>query len=256
MTLLAIFLATLSGGVLSVLLAASLSISWLSRFADRMVAFAVGVMLCTALTNLIPEALESGLDPHEAGFAVLVGMLVFFGLEKVALWRHDHGHRHAGKAPHSPQRAAPQVALIVIGDGLHNLVDGILIAAAFLTDPALGWGTALAVLAHEIPQELGDFLVMLDAGLSRQRALTLNALSGLTMPLGGLIGYLGLIRLEPLIPYVLALSAASFLYIAVADLIPELHQHRTAKNGWVQITLLLLGVTTVTLIGMTLPHAH
>jgi zinc and cadmium transporter len=86
MTLLAIFLATLSGGVLSVLLAASLSISWLSRFADRMVAFAVGVMLCTALTNLIPEALESGLDPHEAGFAVLVGMLVFFGLEKVALW--------------------------------------------------------------------------------------------------------------------------------------------------------------------------
>lgn len=248
MTLLHILLATLAGGVLSVLLAATLALTWLPRFADRMVAYAVGVLLAFALTSLLPEALELGLEPLQAGQWLLGGIVVFFLLEKAALWRHEHGdedHAHP-----------PQVTMIVLGDGLHNFVDGVLIAAAFLADPTLGWVTAVAILAHELPQEIGDFMILLNAGLSKTRALVLNALSGGAMVLGGVAGYFALDRAQAAVPYALVLAAASFIYIAVADLVPELHRHRGTRDAGAQFLLLGAGIATVWLMSTFLHHSH
>lgn len=250
MTLLHILLATLASGVFSVLLAATLALTWLPRFADRMVAYAVGVLLAFAFTSLLPEAVELGVDPVLAGQWLLGGVVGFFLLEKAALWRHAHEH---GEHHHDH---APRVAMVVLGDGLHNFVDGVLIAAAFLVDSTLGWATALAVLAHELPQEIGDFMVLLDAGLSRARALWLNALSGGAMVLGGVAGYLALGEAQAAVPYVLIVSAASFIYIAVADLVPELHRRRRASDAVSQVVLLLSGIATVQVVGLLAHHSH
>jgi len=249
-TLLHIILATLVGGLLSVLAAATLTLTWLPRVADRMLAYAVGVLLAFAFTGLLPEAVHLGLDPVEAGYWVLGGVVAFFVLEKAALWRHAHVHEQGGHAH------PPQVVMIVIGDGLHNFVDGVLIAAAFMVDPTLGWATTAAVLAHELPQEIGDFMILLNAGLSKSKALALNALSGATMVLGGVAGYLALDGAQSAVPYVLVLAAASFIYIAVADLVPELHRHRRARDGAAQLALLLLGVATVHGVGLFAHHSH
>ena len=250
MTLSLIILATLLGGVLSVLLAATLALTWLPRFADRMVAYAVGVLLAFAFTSLLPEAMHLGLEPEQAGTWLLGGIVVFFLLEKAALWRHEH-HHSQGLHVHPPQ-----VSMIVLGDGLHNFVDGVLIAAAFLVDPALGWTTAIAILAHELPQEIGDFMVLLSAGVSKGRALFLNALSGGAMVLGGVAGYFALDGVQSAVPYVLVIAAASFIYIAVADLVPELHRHRRFRDAAAQLTLLGLGVATVHLVGIVAHHSH
>jgi len=263
MILVDILLATFIGGVLSVLLAATLALTWLPRFADRMVAFAVGVMLTFAFTRMLPEAIELGVPADLVGQITLAGIIAFFLLEKAALWRHSHGetpvqcdnpahdHRH-----HSHGRHASRTTLIVLGDGLHNFVDGILVAAAFLADPLLGWATLGAVLAHELPQEIGDFMVLLSTGMSRGRALLLNALSGATMILGGMAGYFALANLQAAIPYVLVVAASSFIYIAIADLVPELHHHRRFKDAVSQLLLMLAGVVVVYLITGLGPHEH
>lgn len=258
MTLFLIILATLLGGVLSVLLAATLALTWLPRFADRMVAYAVGVLLGFAFTSLLPEAVHLGLAPEQAGQWLLGGIVVFFLLEKAALWRHDHAHgghgqdRGEGHAHRHPSR----VSMIVVGDGLHNFVDGVLIAAAFLADPALGWTTAIAILAHELPQEIGDFMVLLSAGVSKARALVLNALSGGAMVLGGMAGHFALDGAQSAVPYVLVVAAASFIYIAVADLVPELHRHRRFRDAAGQLALLLAGIATVHVVGLFAHHSH
>ena len=238
MTLLSILLATLAGGVVSVLAAAVLSLTVLRRMAHRLIGFSVGVMLAAAFLDILPEAL-SQLDAHTVGFTLLCGMLGFFVLEKLALWRHDHRHGACHDAP------APVGSLIVLGDGLHNFVDGILIAASFLQDPALGVATALAVIAHEIPQEVGDFMVLLQAGYSRQQALLMNLMSSLAAVLGGVCGYFALQDANHVVPYVLALAAASFIYIAVADLVPNLHAVRRPLESMQQLLLLVLGVSVV-----------
>lgn len=264
MTLILIILATLLGGVLSVLLAATLALTWLPRFADRMVAYAVGVLLGFAFTSLLPEAMHLGLAPEEAGQWLLGGIVVFFLLEKAALWRHDHAHGEVGQEECHGQghgegpihKHSARVSMIVVGDGLHNFVDGVLIAAAFLADPALGWTTAIAILAHELPQEIGDFMVLLSAGVSKARALVLNALSGGAMVLGGVAGWLALGSAQAAVPYVIVVAAASFIYIAVADLVPELHRHRRFKDAAGQFLLLGLGVATVQLVGLFAHHSH
>lgn len=249
-----IVVATLAGGVLSVVLAAMLALTLLRRWAQRLVSFAVGVLLATALLNLMPEA-SNALGPELAGAWLLGGVLIFFVLEKLALWRHAHVHGDDAHHDHAhvPSSApSPAGAMIVLGDGLHNFVDGILIAAAFLTDPALGIATAMAVIAHEIPQELGDFMVLLNAGYTRRRALLLNALSGAAALGGGLLGYIALQGAQHLIPYALALSAASFLYIAIADLVPELHRARKRFSELLLQSLLIsAGIATVALL-----HRH
>lgn len=245
MILAQIVMATLVGGIVSVVLAALVGLTWLPRFADRMVAFAVGVMLTMAFTALIPESINLGLDPEKAGLVLLGGLLAFFVLEKAALWRHDHKHGGHHDGHHAAASGKPQVALVVLGDGLHNAVDGVLIAAAFLADPALGWATTLAVLTHEIPQEIGDFMVLLNGGTGRARALALNALSGAAMVAGGVLGFFALRSAQAALPYVLLVSAASFIYISVADLIPELHRRRRVRDGLVQAALLAAGLATV-----------
>jgi len=249
MILLSILAATLLGGIVSVFLAALLSLTWLPRFADRMLAYAVGVLLAFAFLSLLPESLELGLEPMRVGQLLLAGIVAFFLLEKAALWRHDHSHGSLAAHP-------PRVAMIVIGDGLHNFVDGVLIAAAFLVDPALGWATAIAVLTHELPQEIGDFMVLLSAGVGKAKALALNALSGVTMMLGGVAGYFALDGMQAAVPYVLVIAAASFIYIAVADLVPELHRHRHLGNASGQLVLLAAGIGTVHLIGLFAHHSH
>jgi zinc and cadmium transporter len=243
MILLQIVAATLAGGVLSVL-AAALSLGVATRWAPQLVAYAIGVMLAVTFLDLLPAAVnELGAEPALA--TCLAGVLGFFALEKAALWRHAHaGHDH-GRA------RKPAGPMILVGDGLHNFVDGVLIAAAFHTDPALGWTVAIGIVAHEIPQEVGDFMVLLDAGYSRRAALAFNALSGSAAVLGGVLGHFALSLGSQLAPYVLAVSAASFIYIAVADLIPELQRRRDARAMLAQLLLIGAGVASV---GLT--HAH
>ncbi|GAB7563520.1 ZIP family metal transporter [Methylobacillus methanolivorans] len=249
MLLLSICIATLLGGVVSVLISSVVSLTILARVADKMVAFAVGILLAFALTDILPEAIESGLSPHDAGWILLAGILAFFLLEKMALWRHDHRHTH-GEAHETV--LDQKVSMIVIGDGLHNFVDGVLIAAAFLTEPALGWAMAVTVMLHEIPQEVSDFMVLLSAGLSKSRALLLNAMSGAAMILGGFLGWLSLGIMQTAIPVILVVAASSFIYIAVADLVPELQRQRSLKDGVVQVAFILGGVT----VSLAAQHLH
>jgi zinc and cadmium transporter len=238
-TLLQIILATLIGGVFSVLLAATVSLTFLAKFANRMVAFAVGVLLGFALTDLLPEAVHLGLDVTKVGWVLIAGIMGFFLLEKLALWRHDHAVLSGNT------QEKPIVAMIVIGDSMHNFVDGVLLAAAFLTDWTLGWAATIAITAHEVPQEISDFMVLLDSGVSKIKALILNAFSGAAMTLGGIIGWLSLSNVQAAIPYVITLAAASFIYIAVADLVPELHQHRKPRDMFFQLGLMGLGLNVV-----------
>lgn len=237
-----IILATLLGGAISVVAAAMLSLTVLKDMAHKLVGFSVGVLLAVSFLHLLPEASEM-LDAHEVGASVLAGILIFFALEKTALWRHDH-HEDEGHVCHSHHVAGP---LIVLGDALHNFVDGILIAAAFLQDPALGWATVVAVVSHEVPQEVGDFMVLLAAGYSRAKALWLNVLSSLSAVAGGVLGWLTLSTASGVIPYILALSAASFIYIAVADLVPVLHKQRKPADFVTQFALLGAGIALVLL---------
>ena len=233
-----IVLATFAGGVLSVAAAALLSLTLLSRVASRMTSFSVGVLLAAALINLLPEALET-LKPDVVGGTLLAGLLAFFVLEKLALWRHDHSQE---VTPSSPAGL-----MIVLGDGDHNFADGVLIAAAFLQSPALGVTTAIAVIAHEIPQEVGDFMILLDSGYSKRRALILNTLSSLAAVAGGVLGWFALSHLSGAVPYVLCIAAASFLYVAVADLMPALQRFRRPPDFAVQLALAGTGIGIVLL---------
>jgi len=249
MILLQILLATLAVGVLSVLAAALVSLTLLLQWAPRLVAYAVGVLLGAAFLNLLPQAIEA-LGPHDVLATCLGGLLAFFVLEKLALWRHAHAglHDHDHDLGHGHKAAG---TMILVGDALHNFVDGILIAAAFLTDPALGWAVAIGIIAHEIPQETGDFMVLLASGWSKRSALCWNLLASLAAVAGGLLGYFALSDAEAAVPYVLAVSAASFLYIAVADLIPELHRHWRLPEAGAQLALIAAGVATPVLL-----HTH
>ncbi|HEY5636416.1 MAG TPA: ZIP family metal transporter [Burkholderiales bacterium] len=257
MVLLSIIAATLAGGLLSVLAAALISFAVLERWVPRLVSFAVGALLAVALLVLLPQAIESQADARGVFATLLAGLLAFFMMEKLALWRHSHvhgagdGHGAHGHAHGAPVGGRATAAMIVIGDSLHNFVDGVLIAAAFLADPKLGWAAAIAVIAHEIPQEVGDFLVLRASGYTRARALALNALSGLASVVGGVLAYFLLSSLAGAIPYVLALAAAGFLYVAVADLIPNLHRRVAVRDAASQLALIALGVATVVATGHT-----
>lgn len=241
---------SLLGGVLSVL-AASLFLLIPNIIRDRLlphfVSFAIGALLSAAFLALLPHAAEAkGIDFHDIGLTVLLGMLGFFLLEKMVLWRHCHSHEceaHAPSHEHNHDHAAG--TLVLIGDGMHNLVDGVLIAAAFLTDFDLGVVTALAVAAHEIPQEVGDFAILLSSGFSRAKALIFNILASLTTVVGAVIAYYSLADFQSVLPYVLAVAASSFIYIAVADLIPGLHKRLHFSATVQQVALILSGILTI-----------
>lgn len=245
--LLWIILFSLVGGVLSVIAAAIFLLfpdHQRERLLPHAVSFAIGAMLGAAFLGLLPHAVtgEAHLEFHQLGMTVLLGILSFFLMEKMVLWRHCHAHDCEAHAPTAEHRRQATGTLILIGDGIHNMVDGVLIAAAFLTDLHLGIVTSLAVAAHEIPQEVGDFAVLLHSGLSRQKAFLFNIFTSLTTVIGSVMAYFMLQHALNTVPYVIAIAASSFIYIAVADLIPGLHQRVGAKVTFQQISLILLGI--------------
>ena len=256
--LLLIILFTAIGGVLSVL-AASVFLLLPDKQRDQVlphgISFAIGALLAVAFWGLIPEALEHA-KPEQIqtlSGTILVGILIFFVLEKLLIWRHchfgayeDEHDDHHGHSHHHHGVSKSAGALIVLGDAIHNFVDGVLIGAAFLTDVKLGIVTSLAVATHEIPQEVGDFAILLESGYEKSKALFYNVLASLTTVIGGVLAYFSLANLHEYLPYFLTLAASSFIYIAVADLIPSLHQKTDIKTSLQQIALIIAGVLLIT----------
>jgi zinc and cadmium transporter len=252
---------SLLGGVLSVMVASTFLLlpeTARSRLVPHLVSFAIGSLLGAAFLGLLPHALiGSGVvDFHNIFLAVLLGLLGFFLLEKLVLWRHchsDHCEAHGPDQSHGhDENSKAAGVMVLVGDAMHNFVDGILIAAAFLTDTHLGIVTALAIATHEIPQEVGDFVVLLHSGFTRTKALFYNVLSSLSTIVGALLAYWWLEGMEELLPYVLAVAASSFIYIAVADLIPGLHKRAEVSDTAQQITLIISGVVVIYLTHSTL----
>ena len=251
-----IVLACLLGGILSIGAAALIMFGLPRQWITLTISFSTGLLLAMALLHLLPEALEQGLTPHEAFPILLGGILCFFTLEKIALWRHAHYspgdndehtgdnrcENHTHSHHHSPITQEGTFT-ILIGDGFHNFTDGLLIAAAFLADPVLGWSTTLAIIAHEVPQEAGDFAILLAAGWKRSRALFWNIVSSLTAIIGGIAGYYALDKAHDWIPVIITVAASSFLYVAIADLMPRLKRENTSI-GWHSV-LLIAGIAVV-----------
>lgn len=202
-----------------------------------LISYAAGVLLGAAFLGMIPTALLRG-DATLILPTVLSGLVLFFVLEKLVLWRHCHERD-------CPAHIGRTGALILIGDAFHNFVDGVVIAAAFLVSVPLGIATAVAVIAHEVPQEVGDFAILLDNGYGPAKAFWLNMLSACATLPGALAGYFWLAHIQAAIPYILALSAASFIYIALADLVPTLHRRTTPWQSALQLALLLAGIGTI-----------
>jgi zinc and cadmium transporter len=260
MTLTWIVLTTLAGGLLSVGIAAFLTQAVLVRLVRSLVSLSAGVLLGAALLHVLPEAFESGADAHGLFVALLGGLLFFFLLEKAELYR--HGHHHEGDHPHhhhghgfDAEQAGRGGWAVLVGDSIHNFCDGIIIAAAFLADVRLGFVTAAAVIAHEIPQEVGDFIVLLNAGFSRAKALLFNALSGLAAVVGGVLGYFVVGPWETLFPYLLVVAASSFIYVAVADLIPQLQRRLPLRETLSQVWWIGVGLALVVGARLAL-HSH
>ena len=224
------------------------SFALLSKVVEKMVSLSVGIMLSTSLLHALPEAFESGTDPRHLFGALLAGLLAFFLLEKLAILRHSHHHEHDGHHHHhghDKAEAGRAGWMILLGDGMHNFTDGILIAAAFLANPQLGIVTGVAIIAHEIPQEIGDFIVLLNAGFSRTRAYVYNLLCSLLAVAGGLLGYYTLDKATNLIPFVLVFASSGFIYIAVSDLMPQMQRRATMRETIPQVLLIALGVVIV-----------
>ena len=239
---------SLAGGVLSVVAAAAVSVTLGAHRVSMLISYAIGALLGAAFLEILPHALEHG-QPQRMAATVLVGILIFFVLEKLVLWRHchhDHCEAHEAQAPaHDHGRSG---LLILVGDTFHNFVDGILIAAAFLENTELGIVTALAIIAHEIPQEVGDYLILLHSGYSKAKALAFNLLSSLATLVGAMLAYFALSELTSWIPSLLGLAAASMIYVAVADLIPGLHKRTELKATVQQVLLIVLGVASIALV--------
>src|SRR4051812_46285278 len=255
MTLGWILAASIAGGALSAGMA-SVALLLRAAWVPMLVSYAIGALLGAAFLEVIPHAFEAG-GPHQAAIAILAGIFVFFVLEKLLLWRpghtepcevHDPENRPAA---HDHGRSG---TLIVVGDTVHNFVDGVLIAAAFLQSHELGVITAIAIIAHEIPQEMGDFLILLHSGYSKARALTVNLLSSLATVVGGVLGYYALQVVLHLEATLLGIVAASMIYVAVADLIPGLHRRPELRDTASQALLIALGIGTIALARALLAH--
>jgi zinc and cadmium transporter len=253
MTLAWILVASVAGGTLSAGLAA-LALTLRATWIPMLVSFAIGALLGAAFLEIIPHAFGQG-EAHKVAFSILAGIFGFFVLEKLLLYRHCHTEhcevhdQHASSHDHGRSGA-----LIVVGDTVHNFVDGVLIAAAFLQSTELGVVAAVAIIAHEIPQEVGDFLILLHSGYSKVRALAMNLLSSAATVVGGVIGYFALGLVDGLEPILLGVVAASMIYVAVADLIPGLHRRPELRDTAFQALLIALGIGSIALVGTLLPH--
>jgi zinc and cadmium transporter len=277
MTLLAILLGTLAAGIGSVWLAAWLSFGIFSRYTQHMLSLAAGALLATAFLHLLPEAFEAGVEPHNLFVTLLFGLLFFFLLDKAELWHHghehhhgdvqhdhhdDHDHHHSEHAHHHDRhhhhadhaKPVPGGWAILAGDSVHCFGDGILIASAFLVDLRLGIVAALAVLAHEVPHHMGDLVVLREGSKSRQTAVLKVSMAGAITALGGVAGFALLEQLHGILPYMLAIASSSFIYVALADLIPQLQRRLSSRETAAQIVWLVSGIALVSGVS-TLAHS-
>jgi zinc and cadmium transporter len=260
--------ASFLGGVLSVVCAAAFALNARVAWIPMLVSYAIGAMLGAVFLEILPHAFSEATSIESMAATVLLGILLFFVLEKLVLWRHCHGDECEVHAPHeSEQHETSHHAhgghthlhshghdqgrsgmMIMVGDTFHNFVDGILIAAAFMIDIKLGAVTAIAIIAHEVPQEVGDFLILLHSGYTRKQAFLFNILSSFATVIGGLAAYFALQIVSDWIPTILGLAAASMIYVAVADLIPGLHKRTELKATIQQVALIAVGVSSIWLV--------
>ncbi|MEO8858289.1 MAG: ZIP family metal transporter [Burkholderiaceae bacterium] len=280
MTLLAIVFGTLAAGIGSVWVAALLSFGALARYTQHMLSMAAGALLATAFMHLLPEAFESGIPSEHLFSALLVGLVFFFLLDKAEFWHHGHEHHqpaelHPGllapaEAPdpigarmhhHHHHHAWTGTSLkagswsVIAGDSVHCFGDGVLIASAFMADMRLGIIASIAVLAHEVPHHMGDLMVLRAGSGTRRAALLKVSMAGAVTAIGGLVGFWLVDRLQDYLPYFLVAASSSFIYVALADLIPQLQTRLEAAQTAAQIAWLLLGIALVTLVSR-LAHMH
>jgi len=269
MTFLAILLGTLVAGIGSVWVAAWLSFGVLSRYTQHMLSLAAGALMATAFLHLLPEAFESEAGAHELFLTLLIGLLFFFLLDKAELWHHghehghghDHGHDHQAHdhgqshAHHAEGKFGGQWAVLA-GDSVHCFGDGILIASAFIADMRLGVIAALAVMAHEIPHHMGDLAVLRQGSGSRKAAIVKVSMAGAITALGGAVGYVLVDALHDWLPFFLVVASSSFVYVALADLIPQLQKRLSARETAAQILWLSVGIGMVLLVSSLAGHQH
>ncbi len=277
MTLLAILVGTLVAGIGSVWVAAWLSFGILSRYTQHMLSLAAGALMATSFLHLLPEAFESEAGAHELFMTLLVGLLFFFLLDKAELWHHghehghghghghahghDHGHAHQDDHAHAHNTHADDKPpsgqwAVLAGDSVHCFGDGILIASAFIADMRLGVIAALAVLAHEIPHHMGDLAVLRQGSSSRQAAILKVSMAGAITALGGAVGYVLVDALHDWLPFFLVVASSSFVYVALADLIPQLQKRLSARETAAQILWLAVGIGMVVLVSALAGHQH
>ncbi|HTS54163.1 MAG TPA: ZIP family metal transporter [Burkholderiales bacterium] len=247
-----IIAATLVGGVLSVVAAAAFALSARPSQVSLLISYAIGTLLGAAFLEILPHAFELSASAERVSATVLVGILLFFVLEKLMLWRHHH--EEPDEDQHDQRDHGRIATMVIVGDTFHNCVDGVIIAGAFLVSVELGIITALAIITHEVPQEVGDFLVLLHSGYSKVRAFAFNILSSVAMFVGGVLAYYGLQTVHQWVPLLLGIAAASMIYVSVADLIPGLHQRRELGATMQQVLLILAGIATIWVVG-SLAHS-
>jgi len=274
MNLVAILIGTLCAGIGSVWLAAMLSFGLLARYTQHMLSLAAGALLATGFMHLLPEAFESQVGAQELFATLLAGLVFFFLLDKAELWHHGHEHHHevpAGQAhdhhashrlhedahAHHHHEHGPRTGgwAVLVGDSVHAFGDGILIASAFIADLRLGVVAALAVLVHEVPHHMGDLVVLRASSDNRRAALVKVSLAGSVTALGGIVGYVLVDMLHQWLPYFLVIASSSFIYVALADLIPQLQRRLSAPETAAQVAWLMAGIGLVSLVS-TLAHAH
>lgn len=241
-----ILLATVISSVVSLVLALFLTkLGQKANLTVPLTALSSGVLMSTALLHLGPESAHEGLEEN-AFIAIFIGILLFFLIERLVIWYHHHDEDHT---------VQPAAYLIALGDTIHNFLDGVAIAAAFLVNPALGLLTVIAISLHEVPQEIADFNIMIGKGLSIKKATLINMVSAGASIVGGVVTFLLGEVLSPVLPWLLGISAGMFLYIALADLIPELHHHATIdKNRWPQLIWLFAGIIIIAALGALIAH--
>ena len=274
MVLMAILLGTITAGIGSVWLAALLSFGALARYTQHMLSLAAGALLGTAFMHLLPEAFESQASAHDLFATLLVGLVFFFLLDKAELWHHGHehhavesapepghehahhGHPHGAAHGHEHEHSAGGWAVLA-GDSVHAFGDGILIASAFIADMRLGFVAALAVLVHEVPHHMGDLIVLRRQSANNRRiAIVKVSLAGAVTALGGVVGYALVDQLYAYLPFFLIIAASSFMYVALADLIPQLQKRATLQETAAQIAWLAIGIGLVMLVSALAAHGH
>jgi zinc and cadmium transporter len=278
MTLLAILVGTLVAGIGSVWVAAWLSFGILSRYTQHMLSLAAGALMATSFLHLLPEAFESEAGAHELFLTLLLGLVFFFLLDKAELWHHGHEHGHGGHhhghdheqaqasghdhpahghshAHHAGEKLRGQWAVLA-GDSVHCFGDGILIASAFIADMRLGVIAALAVMAHEVPHHMGDLAVLRHGSGSRKAAIVKVSMAGAITAFGGAVGYVLVDALHDWLPYFLVVASSSFVYVALADLIPQLQKRLSARETAAQILWLGVGIGMVVLVSAVAGHSH